>query len=419
MTNYRLAFFLIFLTSLIACKTEEPQNTPTVITKAASDVSQFSATLNGEVIDEGFTAATDRGFVYSDKNTNPSVSDAKVQSGFGKGVYLVNVDKLSLNTKYYFNAYSTNSKGTSYGVVQSFTTSDYKIPTVSTDAPINITHFSTDMGGNIIETGGLIVTERGICYGLNPNPTTSDIKVVSGEGKGVFKITIPNLKDNTKYYMRAYAINSKGTAYGNEQTINTLIIPVLPRDNTTKVVEVVSKTGRVWMDRNLGALQAATSPTDEKSFGDYYQWGRGYDGHQLYNSNISEELSISDTPGNKFITTAVTDWRKTPNDKLWQGVDGVNNPCPKGFRIPTESEWLAESNSWISKDINGAFASPLKLPIAGTRYPGNGKLGKEGADYHSSTTIYFEAKPHTRAFKISFFTTDWRSDGQSVRCIKD
>ena len=121
----QLAFLLISYL-IIGCKPQEvlliKENPPTVITKPTSDVSLSSATMNGEVTDEGFTATTDRGFVYSEKNTNPSVSDTKVQSGYGKGIYSVKLDKLTLDTKYYYKSYATNTKGTVYGEVQSFST---------------------------------------------------------------------------------------------------------------------------------------------------------------------------------------------------------------------------------------------------------------------------------------------------------
>lgn len=413
---------------LLGCKPQEvlliKENPPTVFTKAASDVSLFSATLNGEVTEEGFTAATDRGFVYSDKNTNPSVSDTKVQSGYGKGVYLVKVDKLALNTKYYFKAYSTNTKGTAYGEVQSFTTTDYKTPTVTTDAPQNITHFSADLGGSVTDAGGLTITQRGICYGLNPNPTTSDNKVISGEGLGVFKISLQNLKDNSKYYVRAYAINSKGTGYGNEQAINTLSAPITPRDNTTKVVEVISKTGRIWMDRNLGAAQAATSLTDDKAYGDLYQWGREADGHQLRNSSITSNRSQVDNPNSSaFIVypSSPSDWRTTPNNNLWQGLYGKNNVCPTGFRLPTNDEWNSEINTWTSKDENGAYNSPLKLPLSGSRNFNDGQLDYLGRNgwYWSSSLDGNMARHLGFSVNNSNMSTGNRASGVTVRCIKD
>jgi FlaG/FlaF family flagellin (archaellin) len=218
----RILSISVFFLLVFGCKTEEPQNPPTVITKVASDVTLKNATLNGEVTEEGFSATTDRGFVYSEKNTNPSVSDTKVQSGYGKGVYSIVLDKLPVNTKYYYKAYATNTKGTAYGEVQSFTTADYSLSSLTTELPKSVGYTTAELGGIITNDGGATISERGVCFGLNPNPTISDNKVISGKGLGSYTLNAVNLKDNSKYYARAYAINVKGTAYGNEQTFTTI-----------------------------------------------------------------------------------------------------------------------------------------------------------------------------------------------------
>jgi uncharacterized protein (TIGR02145 family) len=423
---------LFFSFLIISCKTQEnvpvKENPPTVFTKKASDVSLFSATLNGEVTNEGFTPVTDRGFVYSDKNNNPSLTDSKIQSSYGKGLYSIVLNKLSVNTKYYYTAYATNTKGTSYGQFDSFTTADYKLPVVITDAPKNITYNVVELSGFVSDAGGFAITERGICYGLNPNPSISDNKIVSGEGLGAFKITLQNLKDNSYYFVRAYAINSKGTGYGNEHTFNTLDASKGFRDNTTKVVEVKSKTGRIWMDRNLGASQVATSPTDEKAYGDLYQWGRGADGHEKRNSSIINLLSSTDVPGNgNFIITvnsSVYDWRSPQNNNLWQGVSGANNPCPSGYRLPSETEWESERASWSSNNLEGAFTSALKLPAAGYRFGYNGGLYLSGGT-SSSGNYWSYWVLGTDSSRLNFSTSDAsvgrmnRAVGNCVRCIKD
>jgi uncharacterized protein (TIGR02145 family) len=202
----------------------------------------------------------------------------------------------------------------------------------------------------------------------------------------------------------------------------------------TAIVDVKNpKTGRTWMDRNLGATRAATSSTDAASYGDLYQWGRGTDGHQIRTSGTTPTLSTTDQPGNDNFILAVElpyDWRSTKNDNLWQGVAGVNNPCPSGYRIPTEAEWEAERLSWSDNSSIGAFASPLKLPIAGVRNESSGSLYNVGSVgyYWSSTVIgYFwsstvsDTYAHRLYFGSSFanlLTLD-RAYGLSVRCIKD
>lgn len=189
----------------------------------------------------------------------------------------------------------------------------------------------------------------------------------------------------------------------------------------TEPDEVLS-AGRCWKDRNLGATPVATSSTDTLAYGDLYQWGRLGDGHQNRTSDKTAVNSENDVPGHsKFITIAVDpwDWRVPSNVNLWQGLGGVNNPCPQGFRLPTETEFDAERDSWVSNDAAGAFASPLKLVMAGYRsFNGNlTKVETEGSYWASTAGSEF-------CKNLSFSTSaginsNRRVFGMSVRCIKD
>jgi len=183
-------------------------------------------------------------------------------------------------------------------------------------------------------------------------------------------------------------------------------------------------TGVIWMDRNLGATQVATSSTDADSYGDLYQWGRAADGHQSRTSGTTATLSTTDTPGHgDFIINGSSpyDWRSPQNDNLWQGLSGTNNPCPSGYRLPTEAEWEAERTSWGSNNAAGAFASPLKLPVAGYRSSSSGSLINVGSyGYYWSSTVV-----GTRSRYLYFGSSDanmysnHRAYGNSVRCLKD
>jgi uncharacterized protein (TIGR02145 family) len=182
-------------------------------------------------------------------------------------------------------------------------------------------------------------------------------------------------------------------------------------------------TGKIWMDRNLGATQVASSSTDANSYGDLYQWGRGADGHQIRTSATTSTLSSTDVPGNAnfiLVPNPPYDWRSTANNNLWQGVNGTNNPCPSGYRLPTETEWVAERLSWSSQNAAGAFSSPLKLPAAGIRRFNDGgfDLVNTGGRYWSSTV----SSPYSRYFYFDSnadMFTDARAYGASVRCIKE
>ncbi|MBK7095054.1 MAG: hypothetical protein IPH57_08415 [Saprospiraceae bacterium] len=154
---------------------------------------------------------------------------------------------------------------------------------------------------------------------------------------------------------------------------------------------VTSANNRCWLDRNLGATQVATSSTDEDAYGDLFQWGRLDDGHQEKTSPTTSTLSISDVPGHgNFITVQnyPYDWRSPQNNNLWQGVNSTNNPCPDGYRLPTYTEWELERMSWNTNNADGAFASPLKLTIAGLRnYLAGLVLGEGSSGYYWSSSV--------------------------------
>ena len=181
-------------------------------------------------------------------------------------------------------------------------------------------------------------------------------------------------------------------------------------------------TGRIWMDRNLGATKVATSSTDADSYGDLYQWGRRTDGHEKRNSLTTNTLSSTDQPGNAFIVSPnmPSDWRSPQNTNLWQGLIGTNNPCPSGYRIPTEAEWDTERLSWGTQNATGAFNSPLKLPRAGYRSRDGLITSVSSLGLYWSSTVSSDY-----SWNLSFgdsharMDTNPRAGGYSVRCIKD
>jgi uncharacterized protein (TIGR02145 family) len=218
----------------------------------------------------------------------------------------------------------------------------------------------------------------------------------------------------------------KDGAVVGQYNVNTEVDSVIFYKPITFSFDTVTnpETGKVWMDRNLGASQVADSSNDAASYGDLYQWGRAADGHEKRTSGTTSTLATSDTPGHgDFITSNSDryDWRNPQNDTLWQGVSGANNPCPSGYRLPTEAEWEDERASWSSNDAAGAFASPLKLPVAGYRDYSNGTLSGVGSlgHYWSSTV------DGTLAILLGFYSSNAymhnynRAFGFSVRCLKD
>lgn len=227
-------YFICLVLFLGSCQKEVLQNPPTVFTRAPYDITLKTATLQAEISDEGFSAVTGKGFVFSSRVQNPTLIDSKVELGPGKGVYVFVLDKLTTNTKYYFKAFATNITGTSYGEVKSFTTADYNLASITTDVPKSIGYTTVNLGGVVTNDGGGSVSERGLVVGENPTPTVLDLKFSAlTAGLGAFTLFVTTLKENTKYYVRSFAVNEKGTSYGNTYNFTTadLVLPTLITDN--------------------------------------------------------------------------------------------------------------------------------------------------------------------------------------------
>ena len=232
---------------------------PTVKTASASSVTETSAVTGGNVTSDGNASVTERGVVYA-TTQNPTTANTKVASGSGTGSFVCNLSALQPNTKYYVRAYAVNSKGTAYGEEISFTTNKQVVlPTVKTTAASSVTETSAVTGGNVTSDGNASVTERGVVYATTQNPTTANTKVASGSGTGSFVCDLSGLQPNTKYYVRAYAINSKGTAYGEEITFITnksISLPIVTTAAVTSVTETSAVTGgNVTSDGNASVTE--------------------------------------------------------------------------------------------------------------------------------------------------------------------
>jgi hypothetical protein len=423
--------------ALFSCSSDETENNPTLpvlTTSNASNITLTTATSGGNITANGGADITTRGVVWN-TSSNPTISLAtKTTDGTGIGSFTSNVINLTPNTTYYVRAYAINSVGTAYGNEVTFTTSAIQLPVLSTTTISNITQNTASSGGNITSDGGGTIIARGVVWSTTQNPTVAlSTKTTDGSGIGAFTSNITNLTPNTQYYVRAYATNISGTAYGNEILFNTTpnyttMYPtgtVFCNNVVTAVIDVTNPiTGKTWMDRNLGASQVATSSTDAAAYGDLYQWGRRADGHQCRNSPTTSNLSSSDQPAHgSFIKNSWSnlDWRNPQNDNLWQGMAGVNNPCPTGYRIPTNTELDNEGLSWTL----GAYNSPLKLTMAGARNYQNGALlsvGSYGFYWSSSVSgthsslLGFNSNGSSAG---SGTGSDGRAGGSTVRCIKN
>jgi hypothetical protein len=194
-----------------------------VSTNTVSSVTSNSASCGGFVSTDGGAQVIARGICWS-TSPNPTADlSTKTVDGSGIGNFPSLLTGLLPSTIYYVRAYATNSVGTAYGnEVQFITLSSGALATLTTTSVTVIDDFSAVSGGLINGDGGSPVTARGLCWNTAANPTIDLVtKTNEGSGTGLFSSLMGGLTPNTLYYVRSYATNGFGTAYGNELTFLT------------------------------------------------------------------------------------------------------------------------------------------------------------------------------------------------------
>lgn len=306
------------------------------------------------------------------------------------------------------------------------------VPVVSTEELTNITSSSATAGGTIISNGNASITASGVVWSkTNNTPTLADSVISGTASSGHFTVNLANLAFGKTYYIRAYATNNVGTAYGNVVTLNTA-------NDTTKVRFLYNgnevtygiirspKTGKKWMDRNLGASRVAVAVDDTAAYGHFFQWGRPADGHQIGTSNTTTTLATSDTPGHgNFITVSAlpNDWRSDNNDNRWQ--TNSQGPCPAGWHVPTQTEWDAELGTGGIID-NTTAMTYLKLPAGGQRKSSNGAFSLSAGSTGSYWSSTVDPGYRIYAFYLNFISSNAgvtgssaRANGFCLRCIQN
>jgi parallel beta-helix repeat protein len=201
---------------------ENIQETPlTVSTKAITSITTTRAECGGDVASDGGVPVIARGVCWS-TSSNPTTANSKTTDGAGEGTFASDMNGLVPNTSYHVRSYAISPFGTAYGSDLSFTTPNKAtIPTVTTLAVSEIMASGVVSGGNVSLDGGDSITDRGVCWGISANPTFLGSHTSDGTGTGAFTSTLSGLSGGTTYHLRAYAVNSMGTAYGSNVAFRT------------------------------------------------------------------------------------------------------------------------------------------------------------------------------------------------------
>jgi uncharacterized protein (TIGR02145 family) len=189
------------------------------------------------------------------------------------------------------------------------------LPIITTRAPFFIDTTFASAGGNLTSDGGSPITAKGICWSTSSNPTIAlPTKTVNAPQVGEFLTSIEGLTSNTTYYVRAYATNNNGTAYGNQQVFTTRSTPV----------EFVSNTliGNVaWSNSNLSVTRYRNGDLIPQVTNGA-QWASLTTGAWCWYDNDSARYAA--TYGRLY---------------NWYAVNDPRGLAPQGWRIPSLGDW--------------------------------------------------------------------------------
>lgn len=200
-----------------------PITTITIYTNDVSEITTSSAKCGGVVTANGDFTITTRGVCWN-TSQNPTINDSYTSDGQGLGSFTSNLTGLNANTTYYIKAYAITSDGNIVydNEIKHFSTLDVpepsiELPTIEIGDLTDITSNSAKCTGNVISDGGATVTERGLCWNTSSNPMIYHSHTACGSGMGSFIGILSELTSGTTYYVRAYATNSEGTNYSNNE----------------------------------------------------------------------------------------------------------------------------------------------------------------------------------------------------------
>lgn len=338
-------------------KYQDNWNVANITTKEITNITASTATSGGiiEVVD-GLSVAN-RGLCWS-TNDMPCINDYTNECGSGDGHYDGTITGLLAGVTYYVRAYAiTNDNNVYYGDVKSFT-ANITIPTVATLDVKYITSNSALCYGQIVYNGGDDITSQGVCWSVNPNPTLDDNYSDNSVGSDYYYVKTTGLDANESYYVRAYATNSCGTAYGDVAVFKTCA-PV-PNGAITGVFSV-SDTKKVYFSKGNLQYQASTNTW---RFAEN-QWV--YIGND--NSNISSSYSgwidlFGWGTGNNPTNASVN------NEDYGAFMDWGSNPITNGGNV---------SNEWRALAIDEwEYLLNQRVTIKGVRYAKANVCGVDG-----------------------------------------
>jgi len=402
---------------------------PSVTTSNINNVTTTTADGGGNVTSQGTTTVTEHGVCWSPLQS-PTIENDNTVDGSGTGVFNSNLTGLTPATTYYVRAYATNAAGTAYGSQVQFITSAGSLPTVTTSNITNVTTTTATGGGNVTSQGIATVITRGVCWSPLQSPTIENDHTVDGSGSGVFNSILSGLTPATTYYVRAYATNTAGTAYGEELIFSTSFIDA--RDGNE--YETLKLGYQLWMKENLAYLPSVSLPSIGSITTPFY-YVNGYWGT---NVNAAKATANYMTYGVLYnwpasLVACPDDWH-LPSDAEWTALTNYVSGQPE-YLCNNNTDWIAKALAattlWNSSVSTCAVGNNLNnnnttnftgLPGGARDFNGNFEIGNSGywwssTDYSAYTRAWIHAL-YPNGATANRYHQD-KSLGLQVRCLKN
>jgi len=400
-----------------SCKRNCP---PKVQTTTVTQITTSTAVSGGEVTDDCGSDVIARGVCWNTTGKPEITKDSKTSDGTGIGTFSSTLTPLTANTLYYVRAYATNEAGTGYGEELTFTSGNVALASVTTVIVDQITTTTARSGGNITSDGGGAITEMGVCWTTSSTtaPTRDANDHTTDTGTGSFVSNVQPLLPGTTYFIRAYAKNGAGVAYGEKFMFTTDVL-----DSDGNSYNAVTIGNQIWFGENLKTTKLNdNTPIDNVT--DNAAWAAlNTPGYCWYNNNLS----------NKDVYGGLYNWFAVNTTKL----------CPAGWHVPLDAEWTVLADflggptgaggkmketgitHWIDPNTGATNESGFTALPGGYRNFDGTFSGRTGnGNWRSSTSDVSNPGFAWYRYIYNYAGNLYRSSGNneggfSVRCIKD
>ena len=374
-----------------------------VTTSEIHFISETTASGGGRIDNGGRAVVNSRGICWSTEHM-PTTQHKKTVDGTGDGSFVSELTNLSPGTTYYVRAYASNTDGTSYGDEVTFTTKNTDLPLLQTSPISNVTSTTGTSGGTIFFEGKGSVTARGVCWSVSNPPTILDRKTLDGQGKGDFTSTITGMDPDSTYYVRAYATNSEGTAYGNSIFVKPYKSTVTDVDGN--VYTTVTIGTQVWTVENLNTTTYQNGDPIAQ-IPDNGLWNTTKTGAYCdYDNNVEH----------------VATYGRLYN---WYAASDARNIAPEGWHVATYADYQV-----LIDELGGPWEAAEEMNNGVFKALPGGKRNRDGVffdlgvyPYFWTATEYHEGSAWARYLLLDEGELDIinlsKNYGFSVRCVRN